>query len=146
MSRQFTREFLIEVEKGNIPGHSIINKFGKHEDVGYTFEPLAIHGIYNTPQPANAVTLRVKAGDVDDDAGGDGARLITLQGLDETGAEVTEDIAPNGTSSGIASTTTWIRMPRAFVAESGTYASEGTEEIRARLDCIQFHSEKPVIF
>ena len=28
MSTQFTRDFLIEVQKGNVPGHSMVHKFG----------------------------------------------------------------------------------------------------------------------
>ena len=84
MSRQFSRDFLIEVSKGNIAGHSLVHKFGKNEDVGATFEPLTIGGVYQTLQPAAATTLRVKAGNANDTAAGTGAREVTVQGLDET--------------------------------------------------------------
>jgi len=120
-------DFLTRVEAGLVPGYEIMHKFGKHEDVGATYEPLAIHGVYQTVQPANATTLRVKAGNVNDDAGGTGARSIMLLGLDETGAEATESLAPNGAAAGAAGAVTWIRLPRAYIAETGTYAAAGAD-------------------
>jgi len=118
------KDFLIEVSKGNVPGHSIIHKFGHNDTVGTTFEPITATGEYNTPQPASATTLRIKAGgDANDTAAGSGAREITLVGLDETGAEVTEAVATAGASASSATTTTFIRMYRAYVSASGTYAT-----------------------
>jgi len=122
--------FLHEVREGNVPGHSIVDKFGKNEDVGTSFEPLSLGGFFRTPQAANAIALRVKAGgDIEDDVAGDGAREITFIGLDETGAEVTEAIDTNGVDASTATTTTWIRMPRAYVSKSGTYAGAGTDSM-----------------
>jgi len=119
-------EFYLEISKGNITDHSLVHKFGKNEDVGSAFEPLAIGGIYQTPQVSGATTLRVKAGDANDTAAGSGAREVTLEGLDETGALVTEAIATNGASSGTAGSVTWLRLFRAYVSESGTYANATT--------------------
>ena len=82
--------------------------------------------VYQTPQPAAATTLRVKAGNVNDTAAGTGAREITLQGLDDTGTEVTETLATAGTSASLATTATFIRHYRAYVSKSGTYAAIGT--------------------
>jgi len=130
MSRQFTTDFLHEVRNGSIPGHSIVDKFGKNEDVAATFEPLSIGGFYRTPQSASAIALRVKSGgDIEDSATGDGAREITFIGLDETGAEVTEAIDTNGVDASSATTTTWMRMPRAYVSKSGLYAGAGADSM-----------------
>ena len=107
---------------GDISGASIIQKFGRHDDVATVFEPMAIQGIYRMPKASAAVALRVKIGNAADiDTIGAGARKVTLQGLDETGALVTEEISTNGAASGVASTTTWMRLFRAYVSEAGTY-------------------------
>lgn len=124
-------ESIFAIAKGDVVGHSIVYKFGKHEDVGTTFEPLSIGGVYQTPQVSGATTLRVKAGNTNDTAGGSGARLITIQGLDETGALATESLPTSGTSAGTAGTVTWLRVFRAFVAESGTYATAGADSCAA---------------
>ena len=131
MSRQFTQDFLIEVAKGNVAGHSLVHKFGKNEDVGATFEPLSIGALYNTVQPAAATALRVKAGNAADTAAGDGAREITFIGLDETGAEVTEAEATAGESASTATTATFIRLYRAYVSSSGLYAGAGVDSMTA---------------
>ena len=127
MSYISNKEFLIEVQKGNIPGHSIIHKFGRNPLVGVTYVPICSTGIYRTPQVSGATTLRIKAGgSVDDDAAGTGAREILLQGLDETGAEFEELIVTNGASASLPTTKNFIRWYRGFVNGSGTYADQLT--------------------
>lgn len=117
------KDFLIEVSKGNVPGHSIIHKFGQNNSVGTSFVPVTRSGVYHTLQPASATTLRVKAGNANDTAAGSGAQEVTVQGLDETGALVTEALATAGTSASATTTATFIRQPRAWVSKSGTYAT-----------------------
>lgn len=115
-----------EVAKGNVAGSSIVHKFGSNPAVGTSFVPVCMGGVYRTPQVAGATTLRVKAGNANDAAGGTGAREIQLQGLDETGALVMESIPTAGASAGAASTATFIRLFRVIVTESGTYATQST--------------------
>ena len=117
-------DFYTEVAKGNVPGHTIVHKFGGNPAVGVTFEPITSLGIYNTPQVSGATKLRIKAGgDANDTAAGSGAREITIVGLDETGAEVTETLATAGASASTVTTATFIRFYRAYVSASGTYAT-----------------------
>ncbi len=116
-----TEEFYTEVARGNIEGHSFVHKFGKNDAVGTSLVPICNAGVYQMPQVANATTLRVKIGNANDTAAGSGAREITLIGLTETGAEVTETIPTAGTSAGAASTATFLRLDRAYVSKSGTY-------------------------
>jgi hypothetical protein len=101
---------------------SVVHKFGAG-NVGTSFVPVSRGNIYRTPQPAAATALRVKAGNANDTAAGTGARKITLQGLDETGALVEEELSAAGTSASSATSATFIRLFRAFVSESGTYAT-----------------------
>ena len=117
-------EFLIEVEKGLIPGHSLIHKFGRNDSTGTTLEPVTMGGVYQTPQAASATTVRVKAGgNANDTAAGTGAREVTFIGLDETGVVITEAVATAGASASAATTATFMRIYRAYVSASGTYAT-----------------------
>lgn len=115
-----------EVAQGNIAGQSVVHKFGRNAAVGTSFVPIALGGIYQTPQAASATTLRVKAGNANDTAAGSGAREITLVGIDETGAEVTEAVATAGAAASSATTATFMRLYRAYVSASGTYATSTT--------------------
>lgn len=65
----------------------------------------------------------MKAGNANDTAAGSGARAITVQVLDETGALVEETVATAGASASAVTTVTAIRLLRAWVSSSGTYAS-----------------------
>ena len=100
----------------------VVHKFGR-ANVSTTFVPVAWGLKYQTPQVAAATKLRVKLGDVKDDAGGDGARAIVIQGIDDVGDLVSETILTAGTSAGANSVNDYIRIFRAYVSESGTYTS-----------------------
>lgn len=118
------QDFLIEVAKGNIAGHSIVHKFGRYDAIGTTYTPVAGGGIYQTPQVSGATTLRIRAGGhANDTAAGIGAREITLEGLDETGATVIETLATAGASASSVTTATFIRLFRVHVSASGSYAT-----------------------
>ena len=110
-----------DIAAGLVPGWTVTHKFGRNLAVGSSFEPVAIGGVYLNPGPASATSLRVKAGNANDAAAGTGAREVTLQGLDETGAEVTEAVATAGASAGTGSTATFMRLYRAWVSKSGAY-------------------------
>tara|TARA_R110000772_G_scaffold268452_1_gene395560 strand:+ start:6578 stop:7618 length:1041 start_codon:yes stop_codon:yes gene_type:complete len=113
----------IDIARGAVADISTVHKFGHNPSVGTTYEVISDDGIYNTPQVSGAIALRIAAGDVVDTAAGDGAREVTIQGLDETGALVEEAVATAGTSASSLTTTTWLRVFRAWVSASGTYAT-----------------------
>lgn len=116
----------LDIGRGLVSGMQVVKKFGRGT-VGTTFTPISLGAIYRTPQSTSATTLRIKAGgDADDTAAGDGAREITLQGLDENFDEVTETLATNGASASSATTTTFTRLYRMWVSASGTYATAAT--------------------
>lgn len=127
-------EFYFEIARGNVPGMSVVHKFGRNSAVGTTYGTIAIGGYYRTPQVAGATTLRVKAGgDANDTAAGTGAQEITLQGLDQTGALAQETVATAGASASSATTTTFIRLFRAWVSKSGSYATTSVESHAASI-------------
>ena len=119
--------FGIRVGNGEITGYSCVDKFGHNHTVGATPAPIAAGGVWNTPQVSGAVLLRVKAGDVNDDAAGTGARTIAIEIIDTSGNLVTETLTTAGASPGANATTTAIRILRAYVLTSGTYAAVGSE-------------------
>ncbi len=125
MSNFFTKEFLLEVEKGNIANHSLVPKWGHNDAIGSTqFDPVTRGGVYPTPQIAGAVNLRIKAGgNANDTAAGTGAREVTLEFISTTGALVIETLATAGVSASAATASTAIRLIRAYVSKSGVYAT-----------------------
>ena len=114
----------LDAARGLTIGQKTVAKFGRNESVGTSFEPVALGGVYQTPQAASATTLRIKSGgDSNDTAAGSGARQVTLEGLDENFEEVSETVATNGASASSATTATFTRLYRVYVSESGTYAT-----------------------
>ena len=121
------KDFLIDITRGAVTGYSGVHKFGRNTAVGTSFVPIALGGVYQTPQPAAATTLRIKAGGhANDNSSGAGAREVTLIGLDASGDEVTETVATNGATASTATTASFIRLYRAYVSGSGTYATTST--------------------
>jgi hypothetical protein len=119
------KDYFTEVSAGNAGADAeAVHKFGHNDSVGTTYVPIAVGGVYQTPQFNAAVTLRIKAGgNANDTAGGTGARVICLEGLDENGEKVNEDVVTAGASASASTTATFTRLYRAFVKESGTYAT-----------------------
>ena len=121
-----TTDWWMEVALGNIPGTTVVHKFGRHLAVGTSFVPVTVGGTYQTPQVSGATEVRIKAGNVNDDAAGTGARQVLVQGLDETGAETSATLTTAGTSASALSGVTFLRIYRAYVLTSGTYANQTT--------------------
>lgn len=119
-----TNDYGTEVALDNITERTVVHKFGRNSAVGTTYVPVVVGGIYRVPQTTGATTLRIKAGDANDSSSGSGARTVTIIGIDENGDEQTEVLTTNGTSAGTAGTVTFIRLYRAYVTTSGTYATQ----------------------
>lgn len=115
----------LDISRGIGQGVTKNHKFGRNKIVGSTFAPISIGGVYQTPQANAATALRIAAGgNTDDTANGSGARAITITGLNAQGIEISETIATNGASASLPTAQTFIRLYRAFVSASGTYASQ----------------------
>lgn len=125
------KDFYTEVQKGTVYGHSIVHKFGRNDAVasggGYEFVSL-LSGA--TSFLSAATTVQIKAGgNAADSNVGAGAREVTVQGLDATGALVSEAITTNGASASTATSTAFLRLFRAYVSSAGTYGSANTAAI-----------------
>ena len=125
MSSTYSASWLTRVADEQFGSNAdIVHKFGRNPSVGTGFVPVSFGGVYQTPQVGSATQLRIKAGgDAADAAAGAGAREVTLIGLDASGNEITEAIATNGISASSATTNSFIRLYRAYVSASGTYAT-----------------------
>jgi len=115
--------FKSDIANGLAADQQSVNKFGANLAVGTTAEVIwATGGAYNFLTAAS--TLRIASGgNAADTAAGAGARSVVLVGLDENWMEVTETLATAGTSASLASSTTFIRLLRAYVADVGSYST-----------------------
>lgn len=108
------KDFLLEVAKGNVPGHYAVNKFGSSSNVDTTPTDIWDHATQNTWLPPTAARVHeiVSTSDADSDTGGTvaqgaGARTIRIWGLqDWDTAETSEDIIMDGTATGANSVDT----------------------------------------
>lgn len=118
-----TKNWLIEVNKGDIEGHEIIHKFGDNDLVGTSFVPVADSGIYQTPSTLQS--LEIISSSANDTSAGSGARTVTVYGINDTNGSWTRDnetVTLNGTTL-VALTKQWYRIFRIRVDTSGTYAN-----------------------
>lgn len=121
--------FYAEVQKGNVPRHSIVHKFGRNTAVpNASFEFVNLLGMTAWPLSA-PTTVRIKAGDVADDVGGAGARTIAINGIDSNFNESTVVLATNGTSASATTVTSFWRVHRAWVSSVGTYGAANTAAV-----------------
>lgn len=124
-----TTDFLIEVQKGNVPGHSLVHKFGRNDAVpNGSWEFVNLLGFTAWPLSA-ATTVRVKAGNGADTAAGAGAREITIEGIDSNLAELNEAVATAGASASANTSASFWRVHRAWVSSNGVYGAANTAAV-----------------
>lgn len=132
MSRQFTRDFLLEVKKGKIAGHSLVHLLGENTSVSTSFETLwGIGGLY--PFPTAAATIEAISTDANDTSGGTGARTIHVYGLDTNFEEIDEVITMNGTTATTATTQSFRRINLVIVEGIGVYGGSNIGDITIRV-------------
>jgi len=124
----YTGDFMTEVAKGNIAGHSVINKFGKNPASGDNEDLWAGSSLYSY-YPTTAEAITVVSDDGDDTSGDTGARTVVIQGLDANWDEqISDAMVMNGASAvnvtiDGGSASTWIRVFRASVETAGSSKS-----------------------
>lgn len=113
----------IEIMKGNVPGHSIVNKFGRNPEVGTTITHISISGEYQTPKSPQS--LEILSNSALDTIGGIGGQKIIILGLDGDFNEINETVDLNGTTP-TSLTKQFMRVFRMYVVQSGSYVTTGT--------------------
>lgn len=119
-------DFGVDIAKGEVPGHSVIQKFGRNSAVSSTFVPICLSGFYRTPTSNTA--LEVVSTSINDDIAGTGARTIYYEGLQNSGGNlvVVSDVVELDGTTAVALPDQLIRLYRWYVASSGTYASQSS--------------------
>lgn len=122
MSRTFSNNWLIEVNKGNIAGHSLVHKFGWRGNASTSQAHLWNNPVAGTDMifPTVAETFDVVSADAADDAAGAGGRKVLIAGLDANFQEVSEEITMDGLTP-VTTLQEFIRITRAYVTDCGTY-------------------------
>ena len=100
-----TRNFLLDISQGIVPGHRLMNAMGEFEsgNVNAAGEDVCrsedVSGPVRLPTPADAgEQMTVASDDVADASAGTGVKTIRIHYIDNAGAEQTEDIIMNGTT------------------------------------------------
>ena len=117
---KMSKDFFWEVSRGHVPGHRLVHKFG-HNGAVTTLTPVCDGGVYQTPTAA--VTIAAISDDVDDTAAGAGAQQLTIEYLDSDFVEQIGTLEMNGTTETTETITDVLRIVRAYVSRSGTYAT-----------------------
>jgi len=109
----------LEVARGNVRGFSVVQKFGKNDDVGTSYETIWSGGGLYT-YPSVATTMTVSSGSTDDVAtSGTGAWTVTVYGLDGDYAEINETASLNG-QTGVTLSNQYLRVFRIVVDTAGS--------------------------
>lgn len=114
-------DFFLEVAKGNVPKHSvfIVRGFNGDIDIGVAEDIWSVGGtlVYLT----SAETMEIVSTSTDDDGSplGNGARTMLIEGVDDTGAAISETITLNGTTI-VTTSNSYLRVNRMIVLTVGT--------------------------
>lgn len=117
---QINAEFYLEVAKGDVKGHSVVNKFGEANAIGTTWTVITDSKTY--PTPTSPVSLEILSSSDVDSTGNAGAQHVIVQGIGADWREQTERVALTGTAA-VALGSTWLRVYRMYVDSTNTYAS-----------------------
>jgi hypothetical protein len=125
----------VGLASGEVNGWTTNRKFGTNALVGTTLEPIWAASIGTLPFLESAGTLSISSADDDDRSGGTGARTLTIFGLDDSFASLSEVVTLDG-GTVVVSANSYCRVFRAFVSEIGTYggANEGLITVVASTD------------
>ena len=107
----------IPIAAGQVDGYAAIHKFGRNPNVGNAPETIWMHGgKYQYLAVDSPSTVYAYSANLEDVASGNGARTVSILGLDNDFNEIEETITVNGA----VSTKTFLRIYRAFVATAGS--------------------------
>ena len=126
--------FIIEAAVGTAGGLPVTQQIyerasGRNAAIGTVEEDIWDFG-GATKWMTSAETVRIRGGgNAADDVAGLGAQQVTVEGLDTDFNPVSETIDTAGINPSAATTQTFIRVLRAFVARSGTYTAANTGNI-----------------
>jgi hypothetical protein len=131
VGQEITPDFLIAVARGEVPGHSLVHKYGRNDAVpNGSWAHISLLPFTTTSFRQSAAAVRIKAGgNVADTAAGNGARSVFVQGVDSNFAELAEELATAGASASAYTSATFWRIHRTWVGGVGVYGAKNTGAI-----------------
>lgn len=118
-STSYNEDFMIRVAKGEVPGHSLVFKYGRNDDIDTTTDPEDIWTYGGTYTYNNTPSIQYISSNNPADLG----QVITVEGLDENYNSLSVDVLLNGqTQTQIGTGETFVRVFRAFNAGATTFA------------------------
>lgn len=118
--------FELQVSRGQIPGHSVLHKFGAVPSMSINTTG-TIWDINDTLYPWSALTTASTL-TVDRASASDANKVITIQGLDADYKQISENVTLTN-ATGNATTQSFIRVYRAFM-HNGSAANVGNIDIK----------------
>lgn len=119
--------YTYDIAEGNVVDHSVFRQFGHNAAVGATWETVYAKSDLRT-YLTSAERLQIVSDDVDDDGSpvGNGARTLTVTGLDGSYDALVETVTMNGTTN-VLTDGSFLRVTNIAVATAGsTGYNEGT--------------------
>ena len=110
--------FMLEVAKGNIPGHERWVGFAHNESVGTSLFTIWWPATAYTFPPSASV-MKVSSSSASDTSAGTGARTIEIEGLDANFAEITETVTLTGQTA-VNTTNSFYRINEVEVLTAGS--------------------------
>jgi len=126
----FSSDFILNIAKGNVPGHAI--RFAVAESTLINTTDSTLWDISDGfVWPTAGEAWEIVSSSASDTSAGTGARSIVITGLDDSYNRQTEIITPNGTSAVATTRTDWLRIESIIVISSGSNeANVGTITLR----------------
>ena len=117
MSYLFNRDYGLEVQKGNVPKTTFINKFGRNAATATGDAIWAPSTAYT--EPVTCELANVTSSSASDAAAGIGARTIHITGINELYNIVSETVTLNGVAN-VSTVNKYCNIHRAYVLTAGT--------------------------
>ena len=127
-----TKDYLLEVAKGNIPGTTQVIVAASNVSVGTSMETIwKSDGLWSPLTVARTMSIVSDSGA--DTLAGTGAQILILQGVDASGLEQTEIVELNGVTPVITSNT-WLGINPSIITAGSGKKNVGTITITATVD------------
>lgn len=119
ISRKISKDFLLEVQKGNVEGHNGVFRAGRVESVGPAINSVSFGITGITPKKSVASKFHVSSTSAADTLGGAGAEAILLSGLDTDFNQILEIVVLDGTSV-VSTVNDYIGFPLSVIVSHPT--------------------------
>lgn len=106
-----------EISKGNVTDYEVFQLHGFNDDIDAAEDVWNLGG--DVTLLTSASLIQVVSASADDTAAGTGAQVVTVEGLNSSYEQISEELILNGTTS-VDSTQSFLRLNRAYVSTVGS--------------------------